>query len=101
MKSHIFCDLQQKTGNKILRMARHQKCNSEDYETFRKHKTETTKIIRGVKREYERDQLIQLEEDFKRNNTRSFYQTFERNIKKFRNQNLCFRKENGDISKIL
>ncbi|KAI5734809.1 hypothetical protein M8J77_010675 [Diaphorina citri] len=76
----------------------HSSKKEEDYNAFKEQRNETAKIIRGVKRKYEKDQLAQIEEDFQKNNTRSFYKTFKSNLKTFQHQNLCFRKENGELA---
>ncbi|KAL1460740.1 hypothetical protein WDU94_012692 [Cyamophila willieti] len=39
-----------------------------------------------------------MDEDFKRNNTRSFYRTFKSNLQKYQNQNLCFKNEKGELA---
>ncbi|KAI5720012.1 hypothetical protein M8J77_000651 [Diaphorina citri] len=72
--------------------------NANDYENFKKQRSLTAKIIRSTKRNFEKDQLAQIEDAFKKNNTRSFYSTFKRNLHPFQSPNLCFRNEEGKLT---
>lgn len=73
----------------------HSSKKNEDYIAFKNQRSLTSKIIRATKRQYEREQLVQIEENFQRNNTRSFYRTFKRNIQKYEPQSLCFKDSTG------
>ena len=69
-----------------------------NYKTFLEIRKETSKIIRQTKRRYEKDQLLEIEKDFQKNNTRNFYKTFKTKCTGYQQQNLCFRKENGGLA---
>lgn len=43
---------------------------------FKKQSSNTAKIIRAAKSNFDKDQLSQLEQDLKKSNTRNFYKTF-------------------------
>ncbi|XP_008485801.1 craniofacial development protein 2-like [Diaphorina citri] len=69
-----------------------------DYQIFKQQRSSTAKTIRSVKRLYEKSQLIQMDEDFKKNNTRSFYGTFKQKLQKYEAPNLCFKDANGRLA---
>ncbi|MFP3037177.1 MAG: endonuclease/exonuclease/phosphatase family protein, partial [Candidatus Karelsulcia muelleri] len=68
------------------------------YIEFKNQRSLTAKIIRTAKRNFERDQLLQIEEEFRKNNTRTFYKTFKQGLQGYRPPNLCFRDERGKLA---
>ncbi|KAI5746185.1 hypothetical protein M8J77_000906 [Diaphorina citri] len=68
------------------------------YQNFKQQRSVTAKIIRARRRNFEKEQLIQIENDFKKNNTRSFYSTFKRNLHPYQAPNLCFKNEEGKLA---
>lgn len=69
----------------------------EDFEQFRQQRKETSKIIRKIKRNFENSQLIEIQENFTKNNTRNFYQTFKQVLKGYQAPSICFKDENGKM----
>lgn len=70
----------------------------ERHNTFLIVRKETSKLIRQTKRTYENNQLLELEKDFQKNNTRNFYKTFKTKLTGYQPQSLCFKKENGSLA---
>lgn len=70
----------------------------EKLKMFAEARKQATRTIRTVKRQYEGKQLEKIEEDFRNHNMRDFYRTFRNNIIGYQPQNLCFRKENGQLA---
>lgn len=68
------------------------------YNNFLAIRREASKLIRQTKRKYEKDQLLDIEKDFQKNNTRNFYKTFKTKLSGYQPQSLCFKKENGDLA---
>ena len=68
------------------------------YNTFLNVRKETSKLIRMTKRNYEKNQLLDIEKDFQKNNTRNFYKTFKTKLRGYQPKSLCFKKENGDLA---
>lgn len=70
---------------------------SETWQDFHKVQKQSSKDIRSVKRSYDKNRLIEIEEDFKKNNTRNFYRIFRENIKGYRPPNICFKRTDGSL----
>lgn len=69
----------------------------EHLEEFREQRKQTSKIIRKIKRTFEKSQLIEIQENFTKNNTRNFYQTFKHVLKGYQAPSICFKDEDGKI----
>lgn len=54
----------------------HSTKNNDDYIIFKEQRLQTAKIIRKIKRNFDKTQLQQIDEDFRKNNARTFYKTF-------------------------
>ncbi|KAI5731310.1 hypothetical protein M8J77_008047 [Diaphorina citri] len=76
----------------------HSTKDNSEWEAFKKQRATTAKVIRTTKRNFEKNQLVQLDEDFRRNNTRSFYSTFKEKLQKYESPNLCFKNEEGKLA---
>lgn len=65
---------------------------------FKRIRKETAKIIRNAKRQYDRNQLQEIEENFRKNKTTDFYKIFRKETQKYQPPSLCFKKENESLA---
>lgn len=65
---------------------------------FTEQRKLTSKIIRNVKRTFEKSQLSRIEEDFKKNNVRDFYRIFKNSIRKYSPPSLHLKDTKGQIA---
>ena len=59
------------------------KCSGkiEHYEQFKQQRKKAARIVRGTKRSFEKLKLVEIQENFIKNNCRDFYQTIKNKIK--------------------
>ena len=69
----------------------------EHYEQFKQQRKEAARIIRGTKRSFEKLKLVEMQENFIKNNCRDFYQTFKNKLKGYQTPSVCFKNESGRI----
>lgn len=67
------------------------------WQEFHTIQKQTSKEIRQEKRSYDKRRLDEIEEDFKKNNTRNFYRTFRENIRGYQPQSTCFKRPDGSL----
>ena len=70
---------------------------SEKWQQFLNIRKQTSKIIWRKKRNYDKRQTDEIEQDFKKNNTRNFYKTFKEQLTGYQPPNLCFKKPDGSL----
>ena len=67
------------------------------WQDFHEVQKQSSKEIRKEKRAYDKNRLVEIEEDFKKNNTRNFYRVFKENIKGYQPPNICFKRTDGTL----
>ena len=67
------------------------------WQDFHEVQKQSSKEIRKEKRAYDKNRLDEIEEDFKKNNTRNFYRVFKENIKGYQPPNICFKRTDGTL----
>lgn len=71
--------------------------NKQNFEEFKIQRKRTAKVFKNAKRRFERDQLSEIEENFKKNNTRNFYQIFKTKLRGYSSPNICFKNDQGKL----
>lgn len=72
--------------------------NQANWTNFLNERKCAARTIRSVKRAFDKHRLAQIEQDFKKNNTRDFYRTFKSNLRKYSPPSLQFRDCNGKLA---
>lgn len=70
---------------------------AETWHEFVQVRKNTSKVIRREKRRYDNNRLIEIEQDFNKNNTRNFYKIFKENIVGYHPPSLCFERPEGSL----
>ena len=69
-----------------------------NFDEFKQVRKNTSKIIRNAKRQYEKQQLDSIEENFKRCNTAAWYKTFNQKIQGYQAPCLNFLRNNKTLA---
>lgn len=101
IKKHAWWN-QECEGSISRRQQAWQKWNTdkskENRAKFLEIRRETAKTIRNTKRNYDKDQMKQIEQDFRKNNSRNFYKTFKQNLNRYSPPTLCLKDQTGKVA---